>query len=201
MRRCVYLAIPILSLGLFACEDGPNQTYSPATGTLFNSGGALAQTGDAGAPIFLDGGYESYAGSSKQEVCGGGELQQQWAKMVQMPIAPPRFYAGLDVAGGDKYPGLTIGQAINGPIPLPDSTEPSFIASAPHPSRLCQNTIIGAGPNSSDVGGDLLLLTGVTNQGSSDGVRDVHHQGLHHVPEPRLFRGNHLAVLPDDQTT
>ena len=38
MRRSVYFLIPLIPLALTACEDGPNQTFAPATGTLFNNG-------------------------------------------------------------------------------------------------------------------------------------------------------------------
>jgi hypothetical protein len=135
-----------MSLGLMACEDGPNQTYSPATGTLFNSGGTLGVTDDASAP--LDG---SYSAQSKAEICGGQQLQEEWSKMVQAPIAPPRFYAGLDLAGGDKFPGLTLQQAENGPLPLPETTTaPSYITGGP--DKLCQATTVGPGGNGSDCG-------------------------------------------------
>ena len=45
MRRSVSFLISVIP-SLVACEDGPNQTFQPATGILFNSGDTPAAVTD-----------------------------------------------------------------------------------------------------------------------------------------------------------
>ena len=150
MRRSfLYLLVPVVPFAVAGCEDGPDQTFSPATGSAWNSGGTQAAADDAGTP--LDGGF---GGSNKQQICSGQELQAQWSGMVQDPIMPPRFMGGLDLAGGDKFPGLTVEQAEQGPLtPLKPQNWPKF-------ARLCQGQSLGAGGNGGDVGGSLVTAWG-----------------------------------------
>ena len=42
MRRSVFFLTPLIPLAVAACEDGPAQTFQPATGTLFNNGNTPA---------------------------------------------------------------------------------------------------------------------------------------------------------------
>ncbi len=51
MRRSVFFLTALVPLAVAACEDGPNQTFQPATGTLFNNGDTPASVSDAGAPL------------------------------------------------------------------------------------------------------------------------------------------------------
>jgi hypothetical protein len=110
MRRSVYFLIPLIPLALTACEDGPNQTFVPATGTLFNNGDTPGAVTDAGDPL-----NSTFTGSTKTQICAGGELQQQWGAMVAQPLAPVRFMAGLDLDNGPNFPLLTIEQSELGP--------------------------------------------------------------------------------------
>ena len=147
MRRLVLLTPLVSVVAIFAgCEDGPNQTFSPTNGTLFNSGDTPSQTDEAGAPL-----NGNYAGQNKSEICSGDELQRQWAAMVQEPIKPPRFMAGLDLAGGPKFPAIKIDEAENGPLTPINKNGPT---------RLCQPTVEGPGGNGGDVGGSIQVHWG-----------------------------------------
>ena len=44
-------------------------------------------------------------------VCSAAQRAERWGKMLREPIAPPRYGAGLDMAGGMTMPGLTLLQA------------------------------------------------------------------------------------------
>ncbi|MFO0661992.1 MAG: hypothetical protein U0165_19495 [Polyangiaceae bacterium] len=87
------------------CEDGPNNPYvsDDSRGTASNDGNGKAAV-DPGKQ-----GFDSTSGgTTKQEICTGEQKAKRWAQMVLEPIRPPRFAAGLDLAGGDTWPGLTI---------------------------------------------------------------------------------------------
>ncbi len=107
MRRSTILLIAALSsFSLVGCEDGPNQTYSPApagAGDLFNDG----KTGPSIDPGKADLGA-SFPGKSRQEVCSSEEKRAVWARMLSAPIEPPRKYAQIDMAGSDNWEGLTV---------------------------------------------------------------------------------------------
>lgn len=111
MRKSVVTAIVSASVvagaGLLTgCEDGPNQSYSPATGDLFNNGASHASndpaTGDYGA---------NFGGRSRQEICTADEKRLRWAEIFKSKIEPPRFYAGIDMAGDDTWRGLSVDEA------------------------------------------------------------------------------------------
>ncbi len=154
MRRSFVLlmtAVPVLCLA--ACEDGPNQTINPAppnAGNIWNNGDTPYTVDEAGTSF-----EASYGGSSKTEICSGAELQSQWARMVEQPIAPPYKFAGIDISG-INFDVLTIEQAelgINGMLmPVMGAMNP--------PTRLCQGTNQGSGPNGGDVGGSLVTAFG-----------------------------------------
>jgi hypothetical protein len=102
MRKIFYCVIAAVSL--VGCEDGPDQVYNPSpagAGDRWNNG----KTPGAVDPA-KNGFADNFGGTSKLEICSGAEKQQRWAKMVNEPLKPPRFLAGLDVAGGDQWPGL-----------------------------------------------------------------------------------------------
>ncbi len=114
MRRSTKLLIAALSsVTLLACEDGPNQTYSPApagAGDLFNSGF------DPGKTPVIDPGKSNLEsnpgkGSSRQEICDADTKRTTWAKAIASEIKPPRSYGGIDMAGDDTYRGITVEQA------------------------------------------------------------------------------------------
>jgi len=98
---------------LAGCEDGPNQPYTPATGTLFNNGNPDASA-DPGTTS-LDGGY---AGRTVLNICTDDLKRQRWAKMLNEPIVPPVQFAGLDLRGdADSWRGLTVEEATKAPDP------------------------------------------------------------------------------------
>ncbi len=215
MRRSVFFLTPLIPLALAACEDGPNQTFQPATGTLFNNGDTPAAVSDAGDPL-----NSSYGGSTKTQICAGDELQKEWGAMVNQPLGPVRFMAGLDMADGLNFPLLTVEKAEVGPTyPImpacvtelppksasdgfwgftsgstPITGDPcltqsngspttqdqckamanngkncgwnvvpatsAYLQSFATPAKLCQPTVLGAGPNGSDVGGSIVSAWG-----------------------------------------
>lgn len=135
MRRSVattvlFASVAVAAAGFLAgCEDGPNQTYSPATGTLFNNGQTDASVNPGTYP--LDAGY---AGTTALNVCTQDLERARWAKMLTEPIQPPRYFAGIDMAGGDNWAGITVEQA----------------TAKPDPTTLeggnCQGNALGNGP-------------------------------------------------------
>ncbi len=139
MRRSVFFLTPLIPLAVAACEDGPNQTFQPATGTLFNNGDTPASVSDASAPLTA-----TFGGSTKTQICNGQELQQQWGAMDQSVIAPVRFMAGLDLDNGPTYPLLTVEQAELGP------TYPVIGACVSEPIKQGWGAIAGATPASTD---------------------------------------------------
>ena len=108
-RSIFALSLPLLSFALVACEDGPNQTYNPvpagASG-IFNNGNTDAAVDPGRAGFQVDAG-----GTNKVVLCDGPTKQKTWAGAFQKPILPPRQAAGLDVAGGETWKGLTIEEA------------------------------------------------------------------------------------------
>jgi hypothetical protein len=126
------MVLPAL-LGSFAaigCEDGPNDPYTPASadaGSIWN--------GQGGGPVAVaDGGQgldAAYPTANAVSLCSTDLKRQRWAWMLEQPIVPPRMYAGIDLAGGDNWSGLTIEQAELAP------TSPTG------PGGLCQSTPLG----------------------------------------------------------
>lgn len=106
----------VASFGALGCEDGPNQTYSPApagaSNTWNNTGGNYVAPGSKDFGTL-------HGGTNANILCDGPTLAKTWANMDQQPITPPIGAAGLDLAGPDCTPtgstcswnGLTIEQA------------------------------------------------------------------------------------------
>jgi hypothetical protein len=104
------------AVGTLGCEDGPNQTYSPATpgqsSTWNNPGGSNV------SPSSKDFSYLS-GGTNANVICNGPTLAKVWAAMDKQPILPPVSAGGLDMAGPGctptdstcTWPGITIEQA------------------------------------------------------------------------------------------
>jgi hypothetical protein len=112
MRRSIFVlaAAAVSSFALLGCEDGPNQTYTPSpagAATNWNNSGAPGAT--SGAQQGFGGG--SIGGNNAEVICTGSEKAKRWATMVKEPVVPPRYAGGLDMAGGESWPGLTITEA------------------------------------------------------------------------------------------
>jgi hypothetical protein len=116
MRRSI-VSLPLLaaavamsSFAVTACEDGPNQTMNPApanAGSIWNNSNADAAV--SGATQGYGGG--SIGGNNAENICTGDQEAKRWATMVKEPVVPPRYGGGLDLAGGESWPGLTIAEA------------------------------------------------------------------------------------------
>ncbi|HEX8789916.1 MAG TPA: hypothetical protein VF765_03120 [Polyangiaceae bacterium] len=137
MRRSVatvLCVVPALVAGgiiLAGCEDGPNQTYTPASGTLFNNGDVDGATGVVEASL-----EASYPSVNVLEPCTPALKRQRWAKMLTESIAPPLDVAGLCLDGAprdgtdkscgnplgccrtDQWPGLSVEKAMQPPDPV-----------------------------------------------------------------------------------
>src|ERR1700722_19808915 len=103
-------AVALSSAILGACEDGPNQTFTPApagAATTWNNGRTPPVIGNATQGF----GSTNAGGTNAVNICTGDQLQKRWSKMVREPVVPPQFGAGLDMAGGETWQGLTIDQA------------------------------------------------------------------------------------------
>ncbi|MGO8998918.1 MAG: hypothetical protein ACLQVI_36800 [Polyangiaceae bacterium] len=176
MRRSVFFLTPLIPLALAACEDGPNQTFTPATGTLFNNGDTPASVTDAGDPL-----NSTFSGSTTTQICGGAELQEQWGAMVAQPLAPVRFMAGLDMDNGPTYPLLTVEQAELGP------TFPIMNACVSQPAAKSASdgeygATPGATPNSSD---PCLYVSGSTTLNNQTQCQALGQAGLASAKAPQ----------------
>src|SRR5262249_31431609 len=118
-------------LGLAGCEDGPNQTFSPAGADLANSGDASASfdpaTGNFGA---------NYGGVNRLNTCTADETRRATAKALAGDNSPPRKHPSLDMAGDDTWRGLTVEEATANPAQ----------------GGNCLGTQLGLGPCPSGVG-------------------------------------------------
>jgi hypothetical protein len=133
MRSLCVPSCLIAALAFVAgCEDGPNQPFSPApasAGSVWVAPSTDAAVGQGGQAY--DAGYPT---TGKTTLCSTDFKRQRWAWMLAQPIRPPRFYAGIDLAGGDLWNGLTIGQA-EAPPGDPNADG----------GGLCQSVPLGAG--------------------------------------------------------
>lgn len=99
----------LLLLSLTGCEDGPAQTFRPApvgAGDRWNNGSSIP---------FVDNAYAEFIGPNgppvPPTVCSPERKAIRWAALTQMPLSPPRQAAGVDLAGGDAWTGITVEQA------------------------------------------------------------------------------------------
>ena len=113
MRKlCLPLAVFALAAGAAGCEDGPNQTFSPAPGNPgWNTGTGDAAVGP-GSQNF-DAGYPT---SNATSLCSTDFKRQRWSWMLSQPVVPPRFYAGLDMAKNNLWEGLKVEDAEQPPL-------------------------------------------------------------------------------------
>ena len=104
-RSLLFFAV----VALAACEDGPTQTFNPAAD---GAGGRWNDGRGAGSSDPATQGFNSdIGGGTKQEICPGPTKKAKWAAMLSAPIVPPRKGANIDMAGSDKWEGLTLDQA------------------------------------------------------------------------------------------
>lgn len=108
--RKIWMSLVATSCLVSGCEDGPNQIYNKSpngAGDRWNDG----KTGGVWDDRAKNGFDDEYNGTSRQELCSGPQKQKAWAEMVNQPLVPPRMLGGLDVAGGDLWPGLLFEEA------------------------------------------------------------------------------------------
>ena len=111
MQRSILGLLAFSSFVLVACEDGPNQTFSPAapgSGDVWNNGNSDAAVGTGTQGFALDGG----GGNNKQLICTN--WRPPWSRSLGQDVqrahhaAAFRRGAGLggrrDVAGPDDRP-------------------------------------------------------------------------------------------------
>ncbi len=99
----------LATIALTACEDGPTQTFNPAPG---GADGRWNDGNNAGvADPATQGFNQDVGGNTKQEICTAPQKKAKWASAFASPIQPPRHGGGLDLAGSDKWEGLTVEQA------------------------------------------------------------------------------------------
>lgn len=98
---------------LVGCEDGPNQTVSPAPGGaagLWNNAGPDASTNDPGSQAFDAGG----GGTNSVNICTAAEQQAAWSKAFTLPLIPPFGAAGIDLSANNTFKTVTIEDIQNG---------------------------------------------------------------------------------------
>jgi hypothetical protein len=105
------LATLSLGAGLTACEDGPNQTFSPASanaGNFWNNGNPDASVG--GGSTALDG--SPGTNITPLNLCNADLQRAKWAEMLTQPIFPgtPYKQTGRDALGFPVYTNPTWGQ-------------------------------------------------------------------------------------------
>jgi hypothetical protein len=105
MRRFAFLVAAIAPLfTLTACEDGPNQSFTPAPN---GAAGVWNGPGSAGLPeggTYSGNGTQQYdasfGGQNANITCTADQAKAIWTKNFQQPILPPGLAGGLDIAGG-----------------------------------------------------------------------------------------------------
>ena len=110
-NRLAYATVAAFSsFAVMACEDGPNQTYSPAAGGAGQHQNGTQNEGSTVDPASKDYSQKS-SGTNKQELCDAPTKAKVWANMVKQPIKPPSIAGGIDLSGGPSWQGLTVEQA------------------------------------------------------------------------------------------
>ncbi len=109
MRRHVpFFMAPVVALAALlntGCEDGPNQTFSPApanAGSIWNGPAGSGGLGDGGSFTGTSTqGYDaSYGGTNLNQLCNATTEKAVWASLFSQPIAIPGVAGGIDIAGG-----------------------------------------------------------------------------------------------------
>jgi len=109
MRVAHVIPLTLFASLVMACEDGPTQTFNPLPAggdKAINNGNSNPSFDPVKAPQ-----NASFPGKSLQEICSADEKKLRWADMLRQPVAPPRKYAGIDMAKSDNWEGLTVEEA------------------------------------------------------------------------------------------
>ena len=114
MRRFAALLVALLPLPslVSGCEDGPNQTFSPAPNGApgaWNGPPGAGGLGDGGA--FVGNGTEAYdaswGGTNANDLCTAAQEKQIWTGLFQEDVLIPGLAGGIDMAGGPKGDGAS----------------------------------------------------------------------------------------------
>ena len=114
MRRFAALLVALMPLPslLSGCEDGPNQTYSPAPNGApgaWNGPPGAGGLGDGGA--FVGNGTEAYdaswGGTNANDLCTPAQQTKIWNGLFQEPVLIPGLAGGIDMAGGPNGDGAS----------------------------------------------------------------------------------------------
>ncbi len=105
-------AFPLAILAA-ACGGGSDNGAGPGPGPTRDDGGGTVEAGptDNTPPDASD---ARDAGPGTQPDAGGctaAETTARWAKAVAAPVAPPRGFGNIDLAGDDSWRGLTLEEA------------------------------------------------------------------------------------------
>ncbi|MGH7295290.1 MAG: hypothetical protein ACRELB_10165, partial [Polyangiaceae bacterium] len=97
--------LPAIPLLIGGCEDGPNQTYSPAPAGAagnWNGSNGSGGLGDGGSntPTGTQDYDASFGGTNANDLCTADQEKATWSRLFQEPIALPGLAAGIDAAGG-----------------------------------------------------------------------------------------------------
>lgn len=103
-------SLAMLSLSLTACEDGPNQTYSPSpagAGNYWNDGNPAPSVGKGPASF-----NTNFGAITPLNLCSADQQRETWAQLLQWPIDPgnkannfhPEFGGGLTCGKGVPTP-------------------------------------------------------------------------------------------------
>ena len=106
MRRSVTTVVSLVAaLASAACEDGPNQTFTPeptTAGNVINGPGGGSIPADSGN--FVSPATQSFdasvGGQNASQLCTAAQQKQVWTNNFNAPIIVPGLAGGLDIAGG-----------------------------------------------------------------------------------------------------
>jgi hypothetical protein len=135
---------------LVGCEDGPNQTFVPATPgaeNKWNNGGPTATTSDPGSQSFGAGG----GGTNAVNICTAAEQQTAWLPAFDAAIVPPFSMGGLDLSTNGTFDPFTIEMAERG------------VTSGFKSPRLCQGAAVPCNDGSGNPGYALGAQSAASN--------------------------------------
>jgi hypothetical protein len=115
------LPLALSGLALVGCEDGPQQTFSPApanAASIYNNS-PDASTSDPGSQQF----DASSGGNNAVNICTPAQQTAQWSKAFLEPIVPPFQVGGMDLSVGGTFDDFTIEDAEQGISPVAGVSE------------------------------------------------------------------------------
>ncbi len=134
MRRfAIFVTALAPFLAAAGCEDGPNQSYSPAPAGAASVWNGTASNGDAGSPTYVGPGTQdfdaSFGGTTANDTCTPTQAKAIWASLFQEPIAIPGAAGGIDMAGGPNGDGSSLfdPNAPNAATYVPDPTKETWL--------------------------------------------------------------------------